>query len=60
MEKIDEYEPTDEEKKNGWTKDTLKAYHEGRQRQQAKFIYSKRHMMPNEQTPRYKPPQWRR
>jgi len=60
MEKVDEYEPTAEEAKNGWTKETLRGYHEGRQRQQAKHIYSKKHILPSEQNHKYQPHKWRR
>jgi len=60
MEKVDEYEPTDEEERNGWTKETLRAYHESRQRQQAKTIYTKKQTLPNEQNHRYQPHKWRR
>lgn len=60
MEKVDEYEPTDEEARNGWTKETLRAYHESRQRQQAKIIHMKKVIMPSEQNHRYQPHKWRR
>jgi|TARA_R110000803_G_scaffold38351_1_gene82824 hypothetical protein len=59
MEEIDKYEPTNEEKKNGWTKETLRSYHESRNRQQMKFIHSKKVSMPGEQNHKYNPHKWR-
>tara|TARA_R110002020_G_scaffold471044_1_gene697452 strand:- start:7167 stop:7346 length:180 start_codon:yes stop_codon:yes gene_type:complete len=55
----DQYEPTDEEKRNGWTKSTLKAYILGRQKEQANNIFKKKLMRPMEQNHRYRPHKWR-
>jgi len=55
----DQYEPTAEEKKNGWTKSTLKAYILGRQKEQANNIFRKKPVRPSEQNHKYRPHKWR-
>jgi hypothetical protein len=56
----DEIQLTPEEAKNGWTKESLKAYIVGRQQAQAKVVYTKKSKMPSEQNHRYNPHHWRR
>lgn len=56
----EQYEPTAEEKRNGWTKSTLKAYILGRQKEQAHNIFKKKPMRPSEQNHKYQPHKWRR
>jgi hypothetical protein len=58
--KTDPYEPTKEEKRNGWTRNTLKEYILKREQEQAKFIFQKPPMRPVEQNHKYKPHKWRR
>lgn len=63
MEKIvleDQYEPTLEEKRNGWTKSSLKEYILKREQEQARVIFTKKPVRPVEQNHKYKPHKWRR
>ena len=50
---------TDEEKKNGWTKETLQAYFDSRVMEQAKMVHRKKVHKPNTQQSKYKPHKWR-
>ena len=54
-----DYEPTPEEKKNGWTRSTLKAYILGRQKEQSQNIFRKEVARPSEQNHKYQPHKWR-
>ena len=55
----EQYEPTPEEKKNGWTRSTLKAYILGREKEQAHSIFKKKVIRPREQNHKYQPHKWR-
>jgi len=55
----DKYEPTPEEKRNGWTKTTLKAYITGREKEQSQNILKKKVIRPTEQNHKYRPHKWR-
>jgi len=46
--------------KNGWTKETLRAYIIGRARAQEQVIHTKKVFKPNEQNHKYNPHNWRR
>ena len=62
MEKIvqdEQYEPTEEEKRNGWTRSSLKEYILKREQEQAKMIFTKKPIRPIEQNHRYRPHKWR-
>jgi len=51
---------TDDEIKNGWTKETLRAYIIGRQTAQERTIHTKKVRLPNEQNHKYNSHNWRR
>jgi hypothetical protein len=55
----EQYEPTPDEKKNGWTRSTLKAYILGREKEQSQSIFKKKVVRPNEQNHKYQPHKWR-
>jgi hypothetical protein len=55
----EQYEPTAEEKKNGWTRTTLKAYILGREKEQSQNIFKKKVIRPREQNHKYQPHKWR-
>lgn len=57
--KDDPYEPTEEEKRNGWTRTALKDYMIKREQEQAKTIFIKKPLKPTEQNHRYRPHKWR-
>lgn len=54
-----ELELTPEEVKNGWTKESLQAYFDSREREQAKHIHGKKIRKPNVQQSKYNPHRWR-
>lgn len=54
------YKPTEEERKNGWTSDTLTKYMHDRDLEQAHKVLYPEPKLPSFQNNKYNPHRWRR